>query len=97
MTLDRYMNLQLNQFPNYFVLVACCKSVLISSVSGPAKDLFWPIMGQYDAHKMSPNARTVYKDFFNRTALREHYIFFSKSGKWTVSLNVHSHIVAQTP
>ena len=87
------MNLQLNQFQNYLVLDACCKSVLISSVSGPAKDLFWHIMGQYDAHKMSQGARTVYKDFFNRTVLREHFIFFSWNGKWTVSSNVDSHIV----
>ena len=80
-------------FKIIFVLVACCKSVIISSVSGQAKDSFWHIMGQYDAHKMSPGARTVYKDFFNRTVLREHFIFFSWKGKWTVSSNVDSHIV----
>ena len=84
-------------FKIFLVLVACCKSVIISSVSGPAKDKHWVLFGQYDSHKMAPNARIVYKDFYNRTILREHFLFFSISGKWMVSSNVNIDIVAYTP
>ena len=63
-----------------FTLVACCASVMISA-TGPAKAKFWRLLGQYDSHMMGPNARTVYMD------PREHYLFLSYTGKWSVSSN----------
>ena len=64
----------------FFMLVACCASVMISA-TGPAKANLWRLLGQYDSHTMGSNARTVYKD------PREHYFFLSYAGKWSVSSN----------
>ena len=78
-----------------FVLVECCKSVIISSVSGPAKALgHGERMGQYDYLKMGPNARTIYRDFFKRTISTEQFLFVSVRGKWSVSTNVYIHMFA---
>ena len=63
----------------FFVLVACCASVMISA-SGPAKNTTLRFYnGQYDSHKMGSNARTIYRD------PRENYLFYSETGKWLVS------------
>ena len=65
----------------FFVLVACCASVMISA-SGPAKNTTLRFYnGQYDSHKMGSNARSVYKDE------KEHsfFLFHSIAGQWSVS------------
>ena len=47
-------------------------------------------MGQYDSHKMGPNARTVYRDE------REHYFFLNSAYKWSVSSNTNKYILIHT-
>ena len=58
------------------------------SASGPAKHPLWEFMGQYDFHKIGPNARTVYK------GPRELYFFLNEDGHWSVSSNIYIHILA---
>ena len=63
--------------------------MILGPASRPTKRIVLNVSRQYDFHKMAPNGRIVYKDPIG------HYLFFSNSGKWSVSSTNNVHILAE--